>query len=70
MSKYQIIGFIVFNIGLIFTGVFLGQLAFRYEIEILHLLPLIGSLLIMLMGLITIAFGKVPEKVKNKAKSS
>lgn len=66
MSKYQIIGFLVFNIGLILSGYFIWQLAVNYEIDVFHLLPLIFAMLIIIMGLMGIAFGKADEKFQSK----
>lgn len=56
MSKNQVMGFIIFNIGLILSAVFIGRVAYKYDIDILELLPVFGSLLIMVGGLLVLSF--------------
>lgn len=58
MSKNQIVGFIIFNIGLVLTGIFTGLLAYKYKIDILDLIPTFGSMLLMVSGLLILSFLK------------
>jgi hypothetical protein len=55
-------GFIIFNIGLIFSGVFIGKVALKYDIDIMDLLPVFASLLIMVGGLLVLSFLKDRKK--------
>jgi len=59
MSKNQIMGFIIFNIGLIVSGVFIGKVALKYDIDIMDLLPVFASLLVMVGGLLILSILKV-----------
>jgi hypothetical protein len=58
MSKNQITGFIIFNIGLILSGVFIGRVAYKYDIDVLDLLPVFASLLVMVGGLLILSLLK------------
>ena len=58
MWKNQITGFIIFNIGLILSAILIGRLAFKYDIDIIELIPVFASMLIMVGGLLILALAK------------